>query len=241
MEHKPVLIIIGPTCVGKTSVAFEVARRMGGEVINLDKMFLFRHFPISSGLADTQKERDVKKYLYELLEPDEPIIPPMKYVEMIKDKINIILAKGRLPIIEGGSTTYAPLLLEENKKSSFCSLVIGLKFPPSFDVRKKILQRVDLSINEGLISEVESNLVVYRNTFIMQNAYFVVPIVKYLDKKISLKSAKEEIADLCVNYVQVQMELFEKYRGIKWLDYEQNLFSETVSAIMSEVNNFHSS
>src|SRR3989344_4646660 len=131
LENKKTIAIVGPNGVGKTSVAFELARRLkNGEVINLDKMYLFKHFPISSGLSDTLKEGGVKRHFYELLEPEEDIIPPVKYAEMVMNKCSEIINNRGVPIIEGGSTTYFPSFYELNQHEKFCKTIIGLKSPP---------------------------------------------------------------------------------------------------------------
>ena len=80
------ITIIGPNGVGQTAIAFELARRLGGEVINLDKIYLFKYFPISSGLSDTLREKDIQIHLYELLEPDQDIIPGNVYAEMVRER-----------------------------------------------------------------------------------------------------------------------------------------------------------
>src|SRR3989344_3752226 len=88
------IAIIGPNGVGKTAVAFEIARRIGGEVINLDKIYTFKGFNVSSGLSDTLKQKGVKRHLYEILEPDQKIIPPEDYAKMVYATCTQIIFQG---------------------------------------------------------------------------------------------------------------------------------------------------
>lgn len=236
MKYNSALAIIGPTGVGKTAVAFELARRVGvGEVINLDKMFLYRHFPIASGLSDALKETGVNRNLYKLLEPDEDPIPAGEYIGMVRNTCAKILSGGGLPIIEGGSTTYAPALLEANLENKFCDPVIGLRFPAGFDLKEKINKRIEAALREGLIDEVKEGLKKYRHTLIMSDAHSIVPLVRYLDGEIDLDQAKEGILDRCLKYAERQMEVLMQYPQITWLDYDPALLSQTVEKILAKI------
>ncbi|MBI2099419.1 hypothetical protein HYT45_03360 [Candidatus Uhrbacteria bacterium] len=235
LKTKGAIAIIGPTGVGKTSVAFALARQLGnGEVINLDKIYLFKHFPISSGLSDTLKEKDVKKHLYELLEPDEDIIDPIKYSEMVIDKCLEIIKSGGVPIIEGGSTTYFSDFYRLNRQMKVCK-IIGLKFPSNFDIEKKISQRVELAFKEGLLEEIAQNLKKYRDTLVMQDGHAVVPLVSYLDKEIDFETAKQKILERCLRYINRQMELFTGYKDIIWIEHESKLLAQTIEKIIDLV------
>lgn len=231
------IAIIGPNGVGKTAVAFEVARRIGGEVINLDKIYTFKGFPISSGLADTLKEKGVKRHLYELIEPDQEIVPPIDYVKMVHASCIQIISQGNLPIIEGGSTTYFPSFYENNKKNKFCKIIIGLRFPTGFDIRKKIIQRVETALKGGLLEEVKEGMVKYKDSLVMNDAHFVVPLIKYLNGNSSLDRAKEEIVDRCLNYVDQQMVLFAQHKEIIWIEHDPKLLNKTVEKILTLINN----
>lgn len=236
MKTKSAIAIIGPNGVGKTAVAFELARHLGnGEVVNLDKIYLFKHFPISSGLADTLKEKNVKRHFYELLEPGEDIIPPLKYADMIMSKCSEIINNGGVPIIEGGSTTYIPDFYRLNQSAKFCKTIISLRFPSSFDIRKRIAQRVEMAFEQGLLEEVKQNLGRYRDTLIMQDGHFVVPLVSYLDKKTDFSTAKQQIVERCLYYANRQMELFTSYQDIIWLEYEPKLLLQTVEKIVNSM------
>ena len=232
MRKMKAITIIGPNGVGKTAIAFELARRLGGEVINLDKIYLFKYFPISSGLSDTLREKDIQIHLYELLEPDQDIIPGNVYAEMVREKCEEIEKRNALPIIEGGSTTYFPPFHDMNRRTNL-SKIFGLKFPANFDVAGKIKRRIEFALKEGLLEEVKQNLPKYRDTLIMKDGHAVVPLVKYLDGEIDFETAKSEIAGRGIKYIERQMELFSRYPDIMWLEHESSLLPQTVEKIIN--------
>ncbi len=235
MKYETAVAIIGPTGVGKTKLAFELARRAGGEVINLDKIYLFRHFRIGSGLSETLKEGGgITRHFYEILEPKDAIIPPIEYAKMIRDKCAEILTAGKLPIIEGGSTTYFPALIEENRRGIFCAPVIGLRFPVQFNLEEKITLRLEAAFKEGLLEEVTRNLPRYRNTLAMSDCHAIVPLVRYLDGKVTLENAKKEIALRALDYIDRQMELFMRYPEVTWFEYTPEALPRILDDILKK-------
>lgn len=232
MKYSTALAIVGPTGSGKTKVAFELARRMGGEVINIDKMYLFKHFPISTGLADTLAEKGVVRHLYEILEPDEEIISPDTYTTMIQNTAREILSRGALPIIEGCSTTYIPNFLESNGGAKFCTPIIGLRLGPSVDPKERTAKRVDIALQDGLLNEVQRGLEKYRNTLVMTTSHFIVPLVHHLDGLISMERAREEIINRCLDYADRQMKMLMQYREIMWIEHDPKDPYQTVEKIV---------
>ena len=234
MGYRTAMAIIGPTTSGKTAVAYELARQTGaGEVVNLDKIACFKNFPLSSGVSDALEEKGVKRHLYEILEPDQEVIPAETYIGMVRSECAKILAGGGLPIIEGGSTTYVPALLEANEKARFCAPIIGLRPPAGFDIREKIAKRVAAAIESGLIDEVREGLKKYRHSYVMNDTYAIIPIVRYLDGRISLDAAQEEIADRFLAYAHRQMEFFGRFPEIVWLEHKPSELAETITKIVA--------
>ncbi len=233
MIKSSAISILGPNGVGKTSVAFELARRINGEVINLDKVYIYKHFPISTGLADTLKERGVRRHLYELLEPNEGIIPADTYVEMVKEKCIEITSRGKTPIIEGGSTTYGPVFLNANDRDKFCRYIFGLRISATLDQKVKFRKRIEEALEEGLLDEIKNGLKNYGNSLIMQDAYFVVPMTRYLRGELNLEEAKKEVVARCLKYAKEQLKLFSKYPEITWLEHKPGSKVKTVKKIIS--------
>lgn len=232
MKQPSAVAIIGPNTVGKTAVASELARRVGGEVINLDKVYLFRHFPISSGLADALKEKGVKRHLYELLEPDENIIPAKEYANMLRTTSEEILGRGALPILEGGSTTYVPAFFEENQRKAFCDPIIGLRPASNIDHRERIVRRIEIALKDGVVDEIAQGLKKYRNTLFMTDGHFAIPLVRYLDGKIDLETAKEQIVELTLQYAKRQREMFSQYPDVIWLEHDPSQVPSTVKKVI---------
>ncbi len=233
MIKSTVIAILGPNGAGKTSVAFELARRINGEVINLDKVYIYKHFPTSTGLADTLKERGVARHLYEFLEPNQNIITPDKYVEMVKEQCAEIVSRGKTPIIEGGSTTYGPAFLNVNAKDKFCRYIIGLRIDNTLDRKEKFRKRIEGALKGGLLGEVKNGLENYSNSLIMQDAHFIVPMAQYLRGEIELEEAKKKVVVRCLKYAEEQLKIFSKYPEIVWLKHQPGEKIQTVKRIIS--------
>jgi len=107
---KPLVILTGPTAVGKTAMSVELAKRINGEIISADSIQVYKYLDIGSAKV-TQEEMDgVKHYLIDELEPDENFD-----ITVFKDKavkyIEEIYSKGKVPIIAGGTGFYIQSVL----------------------------------------------------------------------------------------------------------------------------------
>ncbi len=71
MDNKTVLIIGGPTAVGKTATSIEMAKRFGGEVVSADSMQIYKHMDIGSAKPTAQEMGDVPHHLIDFLDPKE--------------------------------------------------------------------------------------------------------------------------------------------------------------------------
>lgn len=106
-----VLVIFGPTASGKTGASIEVARLLGGEVINADSRQIYSRMPILTAAPTAAERGDVPHHLFEIIDPVERVSAG-RWGEMALAKIDEILARGKRPIVVGGTGLYLRTLME---------------------------------------------------------------------------------------------------------------------------------
>lgn len=211
-------MFVGPNGVGKTKISYMLARRHGGEIVNLDRTYLYKHFPITTGMQDALKEEGVPRHLYELLEPEETSFTSSEFLQLVYAKLHEINSRNSMAIVEGASTIYGPALLEQNSKEKIFDFVIGLRFPDNYDVESKYRLRIDQALKEGLVEEILKNRYMYQNSFLIKDCHFGVPIFKYLNDEMNLNQAKEEILQRCLHYKDQQVKFLSRYSEINWIE-----------------------
>ena len=100
-----ILAIVGPTASGKTAVAVELARRLGGEVVSCDSMQVYRRMDIGTAKPTTEEMCGIPHHLIDAVEPDTPF-SCAEYVSMASEAVKDIAARGKLPILCGGTGLY---------------------------------------------------------------------------------------------------------------------------------------
>jgi len=103
------LVISGPTGVGKSALAARVAERLGGEIVCADSRQLYRGMPVGSAQPEPEDRARVPHHLYEALEPGEPCSAGA-YRELALPVIRDVAARGRLPVVVGGTGLYVRAL-----------------------------------------------------------------------------------------------------------------------------------
>jgi tRNA dimethylallyltransferase len=110
MEKRPMVILTGPTSVGKTALSIALAKRINGAVISADSMQVYRHMDIGSAKIRREEMDGVQHYLVDVLEPDEEF-HVVKFVKMAKEALEEIYAANKIPVIVGGTGFYIQALL----------------------------------------------------------------------------------------------------------------------------------
>ena len=106
----PLLIITGPTAVGKTALSIQAAKALGGEVVSADSMQVYRHMDIGSAKVTRDEMEGVPHHLIDVLEPWEPFNVAV-FQRMAREAVADIQSRGKLPIIAGGTGFYIQALL----------------------------------------------------------------------------------------------------------------------------------
>lgn len=109
-EIKKLIIITGPTAVGKSDRAVDVALSFGGEVVGADSMQIYKFMDIGTGKIRNDEMRGVPHYMLDVAYPDEDYSAG-RYVLEARKAIDDITAKGKIPILTGGTGLYINSLL----------------------------------------------------------------------------------------------------------------------------------
>ncbi len=110
MEKKPLIIIAGPTAVGKTASSVGLAKRMNGQVVSADSMQVYRYMDIGSAKIRPDEMEGIPHYLIDCLEPTEDF-NVTRFQEMAFESMNKIYSEGSIPILAGGTGFYIQSVL----------------------------------------------------------------------------------------------------------------------------------
>ena len=110
MDRKPLIILAGPTAVGKTSLSIRLAKETGGEIISADSMQVYRHMDIGSAKITKEEMEGVPHYLVDVLEPEEEF-NVVRFQQMAEEAAERIWEKGKIPLVVGGTGFYIQALL----------------------------------------------------------------------------------------------------------------------------------
>ena len=99
------IVLAGPTAVGKTEFAIEIAKRLDGEIVNCDSMQIYKHMDIGSAKPTPAERSEVPHHLVDFVSPSEEF-SVAKYQKYARECIIDISQRGKLPILSGGTGLY---------------------------------------------------------------------------------------------------------------------------------------
>ena len=105
MEPKKLVVLTGPTAVGKTRLSIRLAKRIGGEIISADSMQVYRGLDIGSAKIRPGEMDGVRHHLIDVLDPSE-MFDVVQFQAMAKDAVSRITSRGHIPILTGGTGFY---------------------------------------------------------------------------------------------------------------------------------------
>lgn len=109
-DNRTVYIISGPTAVGKSLIAYYLAKRIGGEIVNCDSVQLYEFMDIGSAKPSEKEMKAVRHHLYSIVDPSESMTVAA-YRKLALEAIDDILARGKTPIVCGGTGLYLNSIL----------------------------------------------------------------------------------------------------------------------------------
>lgn len=219
---------MGPTGSGKTGVAIEIAREIGGEIISADSRAIYKGMDIGTAKPDMVERRGVPHWGIDLVEPGERFTVA-DWKEYAEEKIREIEERGKIAIIAGGTGLYVDALVynyqfgansKDRYKLRSNYLLIGIK-TPSVELRKRLKERVNKLFVQELYDETERLVKKYgwgsqaMKSNIYQYAW------KYLQGEMSLDEAKEKCFYADWHLAKRQMTWFKRTPEITWLALEK--------------------
>ncbi len=145
MKKPLVVVIVGPTASGKTTLAVEIAKKFDGEVVSADSMQIYKGMDIATAKPTEQERCGIPHHLISIISADESF-SVNEFKRLAKESIQDILSKNKLPIVAGGTGFYVDTLVD-NTQFLDCE---------KSDIRFELEQRAK---NEGgavLLSELEN-------------------------------------------------------------------------------------
>lgn len=155
MNKKPMVILTGPTAVGKTALSIELAKKINGAIISADSMQVYKHMDIGSAKIMPEEMQGITHYLIDELEPSEEF-HVVRFVELAKKYMQDIYAAGKIPIIVGGTGFYIQALLydidfaEQECDEEYRQSLEQLAYEKGSETLHKMLREVDPESAEAI-------------------------------------------------------------------------------------------
>lgn len=136
---------MGPTASGKTSLAIQTAKAINGEIISADSRLVYKGFDIASAKPTIEEREGIEHHLIDIVEPESDY-SVANFCDDAKIAIKEILAKGKTPIVVGGTGLYFRILLEDFDMP---------RVEPDYELRKE-LEALDSEKLHGILKEFDS-------------------------------------------------------------------------------------
>lgn len=173
MKKKPLIILTGPTAVGKTKASIGLAKAIGGEIISADSMQVYKKMDIGSAKIRDDEMEGVNHYLIDVLDPAEEFNVVL-FHKMAKQAMEEIYANGHIPIVVGGTGFYIQALLynidftQENEDNHIRTELETIAKEQGADYLHQMLREIDArsaeTIHANNVKRVVRAIEYYRQT-----------------------------------------------------------------------------
>ncbi|MCM8710655.1 tRNA (adenosine(37)-N6)-dimethylallyltransferase MiaA [Clostridium sp. SYSU_GA19001] len=154
---KDLLILAGPTAVGKTSISIELAKRINGEIISADSMQIYKYMDIGSAKITKEEMSNVPHYLIDIVEPSENF-SVAEFKKLACKAIDDISSKGKFPMLVGGTGLYINSIIynygftQANKDEDYRAYLEKLALEHGKEYVHNMLKEVDIESYNRLYS-----------------------------------------------------------------------------------------
>lgn len=148
MNSRPLVVLTGPTAVGKTKLSIELAKAIGGEIVSADSMQVYRHMDIGSAKISREEMQGVLHHLIDVLEPTEDFNVVI-FQQKCKECMAGIYKRGHIPILTGGTGFYIQAVLrdidftENEEDAAYRRMLEGLAEEKGAEALHEMLKAAD--------------------------------------------------------------------------------------------------
>lgn len=234
-DREKVLVILGATAAGKSSLAIKLAEILQTEIISADSMAVYKNFDIGTAKPTAEELKKIPHHLINILDAEEKF-SVMEFVRRAKKIITDLNRRGKIPIIAGGTGLYIQALVEgykfadnsksresffaENKNLLYNALVVGLTMNRA-ELYKRIDERTEKMFSAGLVEEVQNLL----NSGVSANSQAMLGIgyrqvTEYLQGKSSLEETISKVSQATRNFAKRQLTWYRRMNYIKFFAVE---------------------
>jgi tRNA A37 N6-isopentenylltransferase MiaA len=234
------IVILGPTTVGKTEVAFGVARKMNAEVINADKFYLYDALHTVTGQSDTDQYPDVRHHLYGVLQPEQSVWSDSQYATNLKAALPEIRKRGRNVVVEGCSNAFVRsatrALHSSARNPEQTPLLFGLRWKNrnaiSFDCKRRVKTMLAL----GMIKDFERAMNRgWGETYLVRKCFAREPLMAYKRGLLVELQCQQRIAELLERHAWRHYEMLERIPNVNWIEHDRRSPDGTIDRILAHV------
>ncbi|HKC19748.1 MAG TPA: tRNA (adenosine(37)-N6)-dimethylallyltransferase MiaA [Candidatus Dormibacteraeota bacterium] len=142
--NKRIAVIVGPTGIGKSQLAFELAQRLDGEIVVADSRQVYQRLDIATNKPSPSMREQIRYHMIDFVDP-RATFNAAQYVEGARAAIDDIASRGRVPIVEGGTMLYVDAL---------CDGFTLTGIPPNPSLRSK-LEQLDLAVLQSRLLTID--------------------------------------------------------------------------------------
>lgn len=259
-EKIPVIVVLGPTAVGKSDLAVKIAEKFNGEIISADSRQVYKGLNIGTGKITEDEMRGIKHYLLDVIDPENKF-SVIDFKRLGEKAIEEIKSKGKIPVICGGTGFYIQNLVDDislpevkpnevlrkelDEKSTQDLFEILYKLDPSYadkidkNNKRKLIRAIEIVKEIGKVPEVKRVETKYKTIFIgltLPSDLLKERIINRLNKRIE-QGMVEEVMELNKSGLSFERmdELGLEYRYIgKFLQKEMS-FDDMKEKLKTEI------
>ena len=229
--REKLIVILGATSTGKSSLALELAEKFGTEIISADSMAVYRNFNVGTAKPTQAELERVPHHLINILDAEEKFSVG-EFIRRARKIISELNLRGKVPIIAGGTGLYIQALVEGYELSEGKSLISHYKQTGELiyaaqifgltadraELYDRINRRTEKMFAEGLVDEVKNLLTSgVSPTAQAMSGIGYKETVEYLQGGATLEETISKVAQATRNFAKRQLTWYRRMKYIKWL------------------------